>query len=180
MTEVVGATSAYAFTVAECVPEADTKGTPLALNAKPGTAPLKVNSGVKVGNLNADRVDGVDSTAFALAGGQFATISSSSNVLVDWDNDSVNDASGAFASCPKGSFLVSGGVVQEGTTPGLVLGSAPIGSNGWGSITAGTASDPVVYIICHNPRGAVTGGKAVTAKVSASKTLAALNTLTHR
>ena len=45
----------------------NTAGTPLALTAKAGTPPLKVNSSVKVGNLNSDRLDGLDSRAFALA-----------------------------------------------------------------------------------------------------------------
>ena len=38
-------------------------GTPLALNAKAGYAPLGVNSTTKVGRLNSDLLDGLDSTA---------------------------------------------------------------------------------------------------------------------
>jgi hypothetical protein len=41
--------------------------TPLSLLAAPAHAPMKVNSGVKVANLNADRLDGLDSTAFTPA-----------------------------------------------------------------------------------------------------------------
>ena len=37
-------------------------GTPLSLGAKAGYAPLKVNSSVKVVNLNSDKLDGIDST----------------------------------------------------------------------------------------------------------------------
>ena len=39
-------------------------GTPLSLVAKTGYAPLKVSSTTKVTNLNADRIDGLDSTNF--------------------------------------------------------------------------------------------------------------------
>ena len=40
-------------------------GTTLALNAQPGQQPLKVNSTVKATNLNADLLDGLDSSRFA-------------------------------------------------------------------------------------------------------------------
>ena len=39
-------------------------GTPLRLNARPGYAPMQVNSGTKVTNLNSDKLDGVDSSGF--------------------------------------------------------------------------------------------------------------------
>ena len=45
-----------------------TAGTPLALHAPAGSAPLRVNSGVKVANLNADKIDGLDSSALQKAG----------------------------------------------------------------------------------------------------------------
>jgi hypothetical protein len=38
-------------------------GPPLGLYARPGSPPISVNSGVRVPNLNADRVDGYDSSA---------------------------------------------------------------------------------------------------------------------
>lgn len=44
-----------------------TAGATLALNSQPGSAPLKVNSPVKVANLNADKLDGLDSSEFARA-----------------------------------------------------------------------------------------------------------------
>lgn len=42
-----------------------TNGTTLSLNAQPGQQPLRVNSTVKATNLNADLLDGLDSTSFA-------------------------------------------------------------------------------------------------------------------
>ena len=43
-------------------------GTALRLSVKTGVAPLQVNSSTKVVNLNADRLDGLDSSAFVAAG----------------------------------------------------------------------------------------------------------------
>ncbi|HEX5848365.1 MAG TPA: hypothetical protein VFY59_04155 [Rubrobacter sp.] len=43
-----------------------TRATALTLRVEPGTAPMKVDSGTKVTNLNSDRVDGKDSSAFAV------------------------------------------------------------------------------------------------------------------
>src|SRR5690349_3413930 len=40
----------------------NTTGTPLSLKAPAGKAPLQVNTGVKVTNLNADSIDGLDSS----------------------------------------------------------------------------------------------------------------------
>ncbi len=45
--------------------ERTTTGPALSLVTKPGSAPLKVNRPVKVANLNADRLDGLDSTRLA-------------------------------------------------------------------------------------------------------------------
>jgi hypothetical protein len=42
----------------------DSTGVPLSLFAPAGKAPLTVNRGVKVANLNADKLDGLDSTQF--------------------------------------------------------------------------------------------------------------------
>src|SRR4051812_13507099 len=46
--------------------------TPLALTAGAGRPPFLTNSGTKVGNLNADKLDGVDSTGFLRVGGKAA------------------------------------------------------------------------------------------------------------
>jgi hypothetical protein len=43
-------------------------GTPLSLKGPSGAAPLKVSSATKVANLNADRLDGLDSSAFQQKG----------------------------------------------------------------------------------------------------------------
>src|SRR5690348_11341760 len=45
---------------------------PLGLTAGAGRAPFQTNSTIKVANLNADRIDGLDSTAFLPVNGKAA------------------------------------------------------------------------------------------------------------
>jgi hypothetical protein len=45
----------------------NSKGVPLSLNSRSGSAPLKVGSSTKVSNLNVDKLDGLDSTQFQRA-----------------------------------------------------------------------------------------------------------------
>jgi hypothetical protein len=47
--------------------------TGVGINVAPGHAPLKVNSSTKVARLNADRLDGIDSSGFVLGGGSLMT-----------------------------------------------------------------------------------------------------------
>jgi hypothetical protein len=64
--------------------------TPLSLVAAPNHAPLKVNTGVKVTNLNADRLDGVDSSGFLPATGKAAD----SNLLDGLDSTAFTQGGG--------------------------------------------------------------------------------------
>jgi hypothetical protein len=51
-----------------------TGATALKLTVKPGKAPFNVNSGTKVANLNADKLDGIDSTALIQGKGRTYTL----------------------------------------------------------------------------------------------------------
>jgi hypothetical protein len=51
----------------------NSKGTPLALKARHGKAPLKVNSSTKVRHLNADKLDGSSAAALATSGAGVST-----------------------------------------------------------------------------------------------------------
>ena len=73
--------------------------TALGLNVASGHAPFTVNSGTKVANLNADKLDGIDSTGFR------------SNAYIDrQDSIQALNASGATQvgskSLPAGSFVL--------------------------------------------------------------------------
>jgi hypothetical protein len=50
-------------------PNVTAGATALGLNVAPGHAPFTVNSAAKVANLNADRLDGIDSSGFIQGGG---------------------------------------------------------------------------------------------------------------
>jgi hypothetical protein len=140
----------------------NTKGTPLSLVAKAGTPALKVSNTIKITNLNADRLNGRTESQFALAAGQFASVTSSGSVAFDFNGDTVNDSQVTFATCPAGTQLVSGGADQDHGTPAnpptAVLASTDAGSNQWVVVTEGATSHPIADAICYNPRGAVAGG----------------------
>ena len=108
----------------------NTRGTPLKLTSKAGTAPLAVGSRTRVANLNSDRldglsseqflrstgkaadaqsVDGVDSSALALAAGATSYVMAN-GVFTDVNADGVADALIAVATCPAGTKLTGGGV----------------------------------------------------------------------
>ncbi len=140
----------------------NTRGTPLSLVAKAGTPALKVSNAVKIPNLNADRLNGRLEAQFSLAAGQFASLSSSTSAAFDFNNDGTDDSQVAFATCPTGTVLVSGGADQDHATasytPTAVLASTDAGTNQWVVVTQGATSHPIADAICYNPRGVVPGG----------------------
>lgn len=124
--------------------------------ARAGQPPLAVSSWAgKVNNLNTDKIDGLDSTAFALAGGRVGSLEAFGQPL-DLDEDGFDDVYVAWAGCPAGS-KVTGGGHETWTVAGAVL-SRPDG-NGWLVATfpdAETVSGDVVAVAqCYNPRGGV-------------------------
>ena len=71
----------------------NSKGTALTLKSKAGSPALRVGNSVKVPSLNSDRLDGLDSSSFALTRGQAAALDMQ-GVPVDLDvpADGVDDA----------------------------------------------------------------------------------------
>jgi hypothetical protein len=136
----------------------------LKLYAKSGQSSLAVNSKVKVGNLNADLLDGVDSTSFALTGGKTG--------LIFGDNGGTGEAA---ATCPAGTRLTGGGAAALGAD-NVVFISAPEPTVGQGWVADATPSneDLVAVAICYNPRGSVPGA------ASASQIAALHQRMLHR
>jgi hypothetical protein len=134
-------------------------GTALTLNSKNGTPSLKVNRTTKVPNLNADLVDGLDSSSFALATGKTGYVTAA-GTWEDLDGDGISDIITAIAQCPAGSMLTGGGR-SDFTTTGVVVDSRPIGAGGWVvaalADTTDVASDIEAYAVCYNPKGRVAG-----------------------
>jgi hypothetical protein len=132
---------------------ADAKGTPLALTSPSNRAPLAVNSRTKVTNLNADSVDGYDSSVFARAAGKTGFVLA----------PDVNTA----AVCPAGTVLTGGAGFSEDTTvtpatPLALLYSGPAFDdngfipNSWLVIGPSNGTD-YSLALCYNPKGAVPG-----------------------
>jgi hypothetical protein len=101
---------------------------------------------VKSPNLNADLLDGVDSTQLALVGGNTGFI--------------VSDAANgdASATCPEGTRLTGGGGVAAGPTNLLFVSAPdPTTTRTW-LAAADPADEPVIAVaVCYNPRGEVPG-----------------------
>jgi hypothetical protein len=137
-------------------------GSALSLLSNPQSAPLRVNSHAKVAHLNADLLDGRDSSEFALAGGR-------SGVIVG--NTSDDDGLATTAACPAGTLATGGGGYATGPRDYLNY-SGPdhddagvIVPNSWLVVADG---DATAWVVCYNPRGAVPGAvthiSAVTAQ----------------
>jgi hypothetical protein len=162
-------------------------GTPLALNAKTGTAPLRVNTTVKVPNLNADTVDGLHSTSFARAGGKTGSIVAAGEAFSSSGAaDGPLDIIAAFADCPKGTQLTGGGVANW-TATGFTVVSAPSTdpafAESWEvlvSVDPAAGEDPAdvtATATCYNPTGAVAGSSGLAAKSAAPRTVSAQSRL---
>jgi hypothetical protein len=129
-------------------------GTALALSSKAGTAPLKVNDTTKVAHLNADLLDGLDSTALALKAGR-------TGIVVG----SVDDADGFVntARCPSGTMATGGGGYASGTRDYLYYSGPDYNGEGafipssWFAVADG---DTYVWVVCYNSRGPVPGASA--------------------
>jgi len=137
-------------------------GTALSLTSRSGTPSLKVSSSSKVTRLNADRLDGRDSTAFALASGQTNTITRT-GVPIDVDDDGYADDLVALATCPAGTRLTGGGG-DDYTSDGTLFIDSPLNRTTWmvastsSDVSAGNGENLVAYAQCYNPRGSVHGG----------------------
>jgi hypothetical protein len=75
--------------------------TALDLQVEPGKAPMTVNSSAKVANLNADQLDGKDSTQFLSA--EPYTVPNTDSVLGGATNQSI------LVKCDQGDIALSGG-----------------------------------------------------------------------
>jgi hypothetical protein len=101
-------------------------GTPLSLSARSGYAPLKVNSGTKVGNLNSDKLDGLDSTQLQRtvqscpAGTAIQAVASSGAVTCKGASGAYvfaslpNGYAWVIAWCPSGYVATGGGYFLDG------------------------------------------------------------------
>jgi hypothetical protein len=145
-------------------------GPVLKLTGPRSAAPLAVNSGKKVANLNADKLDNLDSAALALRSGRTGTVIGQ-GVNVDVDDDGAFDVFVAVATCPAGT-VVTGGGFENFTAFSEAIAEATPENDGWWVVTnydaANSPDDLVASAQCYNPRGAVA---TVSPRPAASKQL---------
>jgi hypothetical protein len=98
---------------------ADAAATALDLQVEPGKAPMKVSSDAKVANLNADKLDGIDSGSYFF----------STYILSETTDGTSGEPRLDAVFCDAGDFTVGGGYsgVDRGTH---VLRSGPNSGNG--------------------------------------------------
>jgi hypothetical protein len=148
----------------------NSKGTPLALTAGRGQAPLKVNSSRTVTNLSADRLDGLSSGSFLRSTGKavdadkldglnstsFARTSGKTGVVVAADVDQA-------AYCPAGTVLTGGGGLGMGSMT-LFYSGPEMKADGTFAPNSWMAIDPmggaVSWAVCYSPSGAAIKGAA--------------------
>ena len=129
-------------------------GTALTLRSKAGTPSLKVNRTTKVPNLNADLVDGVNSSEIA----RVVTVGTRTGAGFIDDNETTetdDDAIVAIAECP-GVSQVMGGGVDDLTTDGVAVINSPLDNGSWiavsdATVTQDNADNFTAYAQCWNP-----------------------------
>ena len=146
----------------------NSKGTPLALTAGKGQAPLKVNSSRTVTNLSADRLDGLSSASFLRSNGKaadadkldgisstsFARTSGKTGVVMATDVD-------LAARCPSGTVLTGGGGLGMGSFTLAYSGpdmtdDGSFVPNSW--IAIDPAGQAISWAVCYSPSGAAIKG----------------------
>jgi hypothetical protein len=154
----------------------NSRGTALALNAKAGTPALRVNNTVKVPNLNADTVDGLNSTAFARAGGRTGSFDIEGQPQ-DFDNNGAVDTIVAAGQCPPGTQLTGGGMTDFTQSGRVFLNGPDLDPESWVVVVGvdeAVTEDPTdvaASIVCYNARGPVAGSYGIAAPRSLSDAL---------
>ena len=126
-----------------------------------GSPALKVNNSRKVPNLNADRIDGLDSTQLARTTARTGAYDVAGEWL-DVDEDGVDDMIAAVATCPPGSQMTGGGAMDF-TATGVTFINTPGGGESWlvGVITdpsvTESAADVTASVVCYNAKGTLPG-----------------------
>lgn len=135
--------------------------TALDLRVEPGKAPLRVNSGVKVNNLNADRLDGQDSSAF------LGAIDKAADADKLDDTDSQDFVRRGFTSTPAGQQRLNfySYFMDTSTTQDYNFGQVKIQTTGTAgefrvckTFSSVTSMPLVVYVNGQRTTGVLVGG----------------------
>jgi hypothetical protein len=127
-------------------------GAALKLTTKKGSPPLAVNSTTKVKNLNADSVDGLDSTRL---------LNDTYRFTVDAADTPATSFSFTLPTLPKGSYLVNYAVVPYATGGTDPTVAAPLEVQCWVDTTGGEVASSMGLQI-NSYYGGQTGAAPVT------------------
>jgi hypothetical protein len=128
---------------------ADANDTALELRVQPGEAPMTVNSSTRVNDLNADQLDGRDSTTFVASNVYKAEDPINAGLLL-------GDGTRVIAkACGAGDVLLSGGPANINGSGTILLESFPTpgSTNSWTARIANTDGTPDnfnVVVLCAN------------------------------
>ena len=118
-------------------------GPALDLQVEPGQAPMKVNSGAKVANLNADTLDGKDASEFRSATGVYE--------VGKQLNGAANEVTVGIVECDAGDEILAGGYI--GLSSGArVVGNLPQLDGSWVVLleSGSSAGTTDVYAQCYD------------------------------
>ncbi len=121
---------------------ADANATALDLQVEPGKAPMKVNSDARVANLNSDKLDNLDSSAFFRSTYTKVKATNSNGIGSPGPLDPIY--------CDAGDFAMGGGysAVDSGTQ--IIMNRPTSSGEGWAvSWRNGATIDTIeVYVVC--------------------------------
>ena len=128
-------------------------GPALDLRVNPGVAPMKVNSSTRVDNLNADQLDGQDSSQFVPANtNSFVRNNIYRNESTLGSGTLLSDGTFVLAaSCLAGDVMLSGGPANISATTDMVE-SFPSSLNSWSARVDknGLTDNYSVVVLCAN------------------------------
>lgn len=133
----------------------NSNGTALILRSKSGQPSLKVNRTTKIPNLNADTIDGVNSTQIA-RDVRVGTATAAGFILQGPDDTTTDDDFVvAVAQCPANAQVMGGGADDQ-TDDGVLLASLPDTAGTWlavssASPTQDNADNFTAFARCWNP-----------------------------
>jgi hypothetical protein len=136
------------------------RGPALSLKAN-GAPALRVDNARKVPNLNADRIDGLDSTQLARTSAKSGAYDFTGQ-LVDLDENGLDDAIIAAATCPAGSQMTGGGAMDL-TATGVTFVNTPNTGESWlvavliSEDATESGEDVVASVVCYNAKGTLPG-----------------------
>lgn len=136
----------------------NSQGTALVARSKAGKPSILVSDTARVPKLNADMVDGLDSSDLA-RDVNVGTVVAVGELIQNGTTETDDDYIEGVAHCPAGSQVMGGGA-DDFTEDGVLVSSVPEGNRSWYAVSSATpteenASRFRVFARCWNPQADV-------------------------